>query len=119
MVLGRYLETLERPEGMDDQQYQQLRKKSRNFFVRDGYLFKRSRKRGLPPRRVIGPAQRMEVIRELHDEKGHRGRQSAFQHVNRRYQWKGMYDDVVEYVKSCEECQKRARIRYEEPLHPT
>jgi Integrase zinc binding domain/Integrase core domain len=119
LVLGRCLETLERPEGMDDQRYEQLRKKSRNFFVRDGYLFKRSRKRGLPPRRVIGPAQRMEVIRELHDEKGHRGRQSTFEHVNRRYQWKGMYDDVVKYVQSCEECQRRARIRYEEPLHLT
>ena len=30
-----------------------------------------------------------------------------------------MYDDVVKYVKSCEECQRRARVRYEEPLHPT
>ena len=30
-----------------------------------------------------------------------------------------MYDDVDKYVKSCEECQRRARLRYEEPLHPT
>ena len=30
-----------------------------------------------------------------------------------------MYEDVDKYVKSCEECQCRARIRYEEPLHPT
>ena len=30
-----------------------------------------------------------------------------------------MYDDVVKYVKSCEECQCRARKRQEEPLHPT
>ena len=30
-----------------------------------------------------------------------------------------MYEDIAAYVKSCEECQRRARVRYEEPLHPT
>ena len=48
LTLGRYLETLQRPEGVTDQQFQQLRRKSRTFLVRDGYLFKRSRKRGIP-----------------------------------------------------------------------
>jgi len=51
LVLGRYLETLQRPEGMTDQQFQRLRKKSRGFLVRDGYLYKRSRKRNVPPGR--------------------------------------------------------------------
>ena len=35
------------------------------------------------------------------------------------YQWKGLYEDVAEYCKTCEECQRRSRIRQEEPLHPT
>jgi hypothetical protein len=52
LMLGRYLETLERPEGISNEEYQKLRKKSRNFLVRDGYLFKRSGRRGSPPRRV-------------------------------------------------------------------
>jgi hypothetical protein len=30
-----------------------------------------------------------------------------------------VYVDVEEWVKTCEECQRRARIRYKEPLHPT
>ena len=30
-----------------------------------------------------------------------------------------MYEDIVKYVQSCEECQRRKRIRFEEPLHPT
>src|SRR4030095_9040159 len=120
LVLGQYLETLQRPENLTDAQYQQLRKKSRLFFVRDGLLFKRNRKRGLPPRRVLGrPEPKLEAIRSLHDEKGHRGKPSTYENVSRRYQWKGMYEDVANYVKTCEECQKRARMRYEEPLHPT
>ena len=111
---------MQRSENLTNQQYQQLRKKSRNFLVRDGYLFKRGNKRNIPPRRVVGlPAQRQEILKQLHDKIGHRAQKATYDHVSRRYQWKGMYDDIVNYVKSCEECQRRARIRYEEPLHPT
>ena len=72
----------------------------------------------MAPRRIVGlPAQRREILRQLHDEaEPKKGRTIMFLDG---YQWKGMYDDVVKYVKSCEECQRRARIRYEEPLHPT
>jgi hypothetical protein len=88
--------------------------------VRDGYLFKRGRKRGFPYRRVVGlPEQRLEIIRELHNGIGHRSKQSTFEHVSQRYQWKGMFEDVAKYIKSCEEVQRRSRIQYEEPLHPT
>ena len=120
LILGRYLETLQRPDGLTDQQYQSLRKKSRHFLIRDGCLFKRSRRRGQPPRRVIGTElARNEILVELHDKTGHRGREVTYALVSRRYQWKGMYDDVAKFVQSCEECQRRKRIRYEEPLHPT
>jgi transposase InsO family protein len=120
VVLGHYLETLERPDGMSDQEFQQLRRKARTFFVRDGLLYKRGRKRGVPPRRVLGlKVQRQEAIKALHDEIGHRGVMSTFEHISRRYQWKGMYADVADYVKTCEVCQRRARMKYEEPLHPT
>jgi len=30
-----------------------------------------------------------------------------------------MYNDVVEWVKTCDECQKRAKRRFAKPLHPT
>jgi hypothetical protein len=43
----------------------------------------------------------------------------TYEFVKRRYQWKGMWEDVDQYCKSCEVCQKRSRLRYEEPLHPT
>ena len=113
LLLGQYLETLQRPDNISDQQFQQLRKKSPLFFVRDGLLFKRSWKRGLPSRRVLGRREeRLEAIRSLHDEKGHRGKQTTYENISRRYQWKGMYEDVANYVKTCVECQKRARMRY-------
>jgi hypothetical protein len=74
VILGQYLTSLERPDGMTDSQYQQLRKKSKNFLVRDGMLFKRPRHHGVPPRQVVGlKEQREEIMREMHEEKGHMG----------------------------------------------
>ena len=120
LVLGKYLESLQRPVGMDDEEFMKLRRKSKGFLIKNGYLFRKSRKCGLPPRRVIGlPDQRRQVIQQLHDECGHRGRNMTYEFIKRRYQWKGMWDDVDQYCKSCEVCQKRSRLRYEEPLHPT
>ena len=29
-----------------------------------------------------------------------------------------MWEDVSDFVKSCDECQRRSNRRYEEPLHP-
>jgi hypothetical protein len=120
LMIGEYLETLERPAGLTDSEYQQLQRKAYTFFVLDGYLFKRGQRLDQPPRRVIGrPDQRGEVLRELHEETGHRGQQETFAHVTRRYQWKGMYEDCQRFVETCVECQRRAKIRWEEPLHPT
>ena len=117
--IGQYLESMERPEGLTTPQFRSFPKKALGFLVRDGHLYKRGR-RGSPHRRVLGTVpQRQEVIKERHDETGHRGRQGTYEHVSRRYQWKGIWDDVVQYVKSCNECQRRAKIRYEELIHPT
>ena len=110
LLLGRYLETLRRPEGMAKVEFGSLRKKSRNFLVRDGYLFKRGKKRGVPPRRVVGlPEQREEIITDVHDEIGHPGMKPTYDRVAKRYQWKGMYQDVVEWAKTCDECQRRSK----------
>jgi hypothetical protein len=119
-VLGQYLSTLQRPDGLTDSQYQQLRKKSKNFLVRDGLLFKRPRHRSIPPRRVVGlKDERKKIMAELHDEKGHMGSKATYNLISKRYQWRGMYGDVMEWIKTCDECQKRAQRRFQEPLHPT
>src|SRR5204863_7893944 len=71
-------------------------------------------------RRVVGlRADRERILMGCHDELAHRGVKATFHHVCRRYQWRGMYEDVRQFVKSCDECQRRARLRWEEPLHPT
>jgi len=117
LMLGKYLVSLRRSEGLTDSEYQQLRRKSKSFFVRDGYLYKKG---NCVPLRVVGlREQRLKVMEELLDETGHWGCVAIYEHVKRRYQWKGMYADVEKWVKTCVECQKRSQLRYEEELHPT
>lgn len=118
-LILRYLETLQWPEGMSDQYFQQFHKRLFTFLIRDGHLFKRSRKHGSSSRRVIGKLeQRPKVLRDLHDIIGHRGRQEIYDQLHRRYQWREM-DNDVNYVKSCEECRRRSRVRQKKLLHPT
>ena len=120
VLLGKYLSSLERPPDLTDSQYQQLRRKSKNFLIRDGLLFKRPRQRGIPPRRVVGMYnERVEIISRIHDELGHPGQKATYNQIAKRYQWRGMYNDTTEWVKTCDECQKRSKQRFEEPLHPT
>jgi hypothetical protein len=117
LLLGKYLAMLQRPDGLTDLEYKRLRRKSKSFFIRDGYLYKKGKR---IHRRVVGlKDQRLEILRDIHDETGHRGRNTTFEQIKRRYQWKGMYADVEEWVKTCEYCQRRAKLRYEEELHPT
>jgi hypothetical protein len=120
LQIGTYLETLQRPDGMNDAEFWRFKRKALSFLIRDGYLFKRPKRPGTPPRRVVGTQQqRSEILASLHDECGHRGRQAIFEKVTKRYQWKGIYEDVSNFVKTCEKCQLRKKNRYEEPLHPT
>ena len=119
LLIAQYLETLQRPDGISNPEFLRFKKKSQQFLVRDGYLFKKS-KRGTPPRRVIGREELKEmVIKELHDEMGHRGVKATYEQAARRYQWKGMYVDVEKWVKSCDECQRRSKLVVEEGLVPT
>ena len=111
LILSRYLETLQRPDGLTDAQFRQLQEKSRSFFMHDGLLFKCNWKSDLPLKRVLGRRhQCTEAIRILHDENGHCGLRSTYEDISRRHQWKGMYNDVFRHVKTCRECQRGTRI---------
>lgn len=76
---------LVRPEGIPDEDWRRFRRNAFNFLVKDGHLFRRPDKIN-PVRRVVGlEEQRKEIIKELHDDSGHRGREGTFRRVTDRY----------------------------------
>ena len=72
--VGEYLETMRRPAGMPDGEFERFMGFAVKFLLRDGVLYRRA-KPGMPLRRVLGNAkEKKEVPRRLHDESGHRER---------------------------------------------
>ena len=111
--------TLKRPVGMSDKVYDSFRQFALKFLVHEGLLFFRN-KVNIPPRIVVwDKAQQDEIIREMHDKGGHRGKKGTYTKIALRYWWKGLYRDVDKWVTTCRECQFRAPNRTAEELHAT
>lgn len=114
-----YLTTLTVPEEIPVDKRRKFILKATQFLVYDEKLWRRG-KPNEPPRRVIfNDRQKREIIQQLHDESGHRGREGTYKKIALRYWWDGLYNDVRDYVQSCEPCQKRSPRQPNEPLHPT
>ena len=59
---------------MPDEEFKTFKGFVVKFLLTDGVLYQRT-KTGMPPRRVLGNTKDTEeVLRQLHDESGHRGR---------------------------------------------
>ena len=92
-----------------------FRKSSKHFSIVDGHLtFKGTR-------RVIFENERKQaIIHDVHEGinetvesvamSGHRGRDSTYQKVSERFYWHGMVDDVKNYIRTCQKCQKQGKI---------
>ncbi len=73
--------------------------------VSDGNLYCRADK-NIPQCLVIDSEERrVEIIAQLHDEYGHKGRESTYQRVTDRYYWNNYYSDVKAFMAGYERCQ--------------
>lgn len=62
---------------------------------------------------MIDPAMKQSILKELHDSpiSGHKGVTKTLKKIQQYYSWKGMKEDVKNYVKTCQDCQKRKLVR--------
>jgi hypothetical protein len=60
--------------------------------------------------------QKRKAMEAAHELSGHRGREGTLPKVVERYWWPEMYVVVKDWVKTCEQCQKRAPLQYDKPL---
>ena len=49
---------------------------------------------------------------------GHFAVDIMFDKIKSRYYWPQMYENIREYIKSCDSCQRRGKYKRNEPLHP-
>ncbi|TFY76788.1 hypothetical protein EWM64_g7225 [Hericium alpestre] len=88
-----YLATLERPAHLDDTAFHRFLNKARRFFVHDGRLWRRQHdgKHQL----VIPPLQRIPLIRDAHDNLGHKGFYSTCRTLLDRFWWPSLECDIL------------------------
>ena len=109
-LIGAYLASgYQRPNGMPAAEFKKFKNKAIKFVLKGNHLFRQPDKTTRVVRRVIDNDEaQQEILWELHDESGHRGREATFRRIADRYFWEGMWRVVDKYVKSCDECQKRS-----------
>jgi len=79
--IKRYLLTLERPDEMTDKAFRAFVRYTTEFLVNEGLLFRRA-KLNMPPRRVSWDRnEQNNIIQQLHDESGHRGKKGTYQKI--------------------------------------
>lgn len=120
---------------MDDQQYvellryKQTRKPTKEqqqkfniqgklYSVKQGRLF-RLRKNG-KELLVIRRSELEAILKALHDSPygGHLGSTTMEDKVKEKYWWKNFINDIREYVKTCDTCQRKGKPRKNQLLHP-
>lgn len=105
IIIEEFLRTPIRPNDMDNQQLRRLVKKASEFFILDNKLWKRD-----PNGRhklIIPYNKRLGLIRDVHDELGHKGIFSVRTRLLDRFWWPLLDQDVRWYIKTCHECQVR------------
>jgi hypothetical protein len=91
------------PEG--EKERRKVLRAAHGFFVLDDRLWKR-RKSG-HHQLYLPPEKRMEVIRQAHDDLGHKGTFVIRARVSDRFWWPTLDFDVRWFVRTCHQCQIR------------
>lgn len=115
LQIKHYLETMEVPEFDTPAKRVRFLKKTLRYFVQEGHMFRRNS--GQMPRRIIFDTdERKIILKEAHDDHGHRGEQATFETIRLRFFWPYFHADVRHYVKTCHICQTRSLKKVETPL---
>src|SRR5438309_4893952 len=98
-------ESLRRPDGFSDAEYESFVKYCVEFFVAQEKLWKKDYKG--EHKLVIPQKRRMFILTMAHDDTGHRGFYATHALISQRYWWLQMSSDIAWFVKTCQMCQLR------------
>jgi hypothetical protein len=117
--IATYLTTLKKPKNMMTAAFKTFKREALKYGVHGRQLWRLPTK-GMPIKLVVDDERtKARILQDLHDQTGHKGRESTYYKVSQRYFWHGCYRDVQTYVRSCPQCQHRDSRRAEEPMYPT
>ena len=89
---------------------------SNNYEIINNLLFKKGKKK----LKVLKKYEIEPILFMLHNHPfgGHFGVEIVAEKVKENYYWPQYYNDIKNYIKACDACQRRGKRRTKEPLHP-
>src|SRR5216117_2346329 len=94
------------------------RKQLETFEVRNGKLYKKKKNGKILRVPKEDETDAILFMTHNHEMGGHFGMDTTYNKIADRYYWKGMYDDIKKYVKSCDTCQRRGQKGGKSYLNP-
>ena len=93
------------------------RREETKFSLIDNLLYRQKlTEHGSSLRLCLPSPWRNEILKACHDDisAGHMGQTRTLAKIQRRYYWKGMRQDITDYVRNCQSCQTRKGV-YRKP----
>jgi len=103
--IRHYLTTLCLPDHLDDAAHKHLLKWAKRFFIADDRLW-RQQEQGRHQLFIL-PPQCLSLIRDAHDNLGHKGFYSTRRTIFDRFWWPSLEQDIKWYITTCHQCQLR------------
>lgn len=114
-----YLTNQHSPESLTEQQQRSLEKQAQHFRIFHNLLYKVNRE-NTSKIRVIRPHEMEAIFYIFHNDptSAHASTERMMNKMKTRYYWPQMFENIREYVQSCDFCQRRGNYKRNESLHP-
>ena len=95
-----------------------MKKQFKNFRMKRGILFRNVQDDDKVIEQLVLPAKyRKDVLRGLHNDVGHPGKERTMRLLKERYYWPGMSSAVDSWVNRCDSCIRRKSSTNERAQH--
>ena len=108
------------PPNFTPPQEKQLENQAKHFSVENNLLYKIDKNNPKNKLRVVRKWELDPVLYMFHNDPtaAHASKEKMMDKMKIRYYWPQMFEDIKEYVRSCDNCQRRGSRKNQEPLHP-
>src|ERR1041384_3460121 len=114
--LYQYLSSLQFDLDISNTEESRIQKEAKHYFIENNKLYRRNQNKH---QRVIKSDQKHLILYTLHDEQGvHLGISSIYNKIKERYYWPTMYNDIKNYIQTCDICQRRGHEIQRQDLTP-
>jgi hypothetical protein len=120
--LKNYILNNKLPTSLTNTQQKRLQSQSKFFEIKNNQLHKKDRRKKTRNKllRVIQKHEVEAILYLMHNHPtgAHLGIDKTFEKIRDQYYWPQMFENIKDYIRSCDQCQKRGRYRTPGPLHP-